>query len=191
MGEPKALLRHPDGRSWLATALEALVVGGCAPLAVVLGAAADRARPLLAAGRDLTVLENPDWREGLGSSLRLGLEWCLGLDASVGAVLVMLVDTPGVGPHVVRHLLRHADGAEVLARATYRDAREPSHPVLLGRAHWAAIHATSVGDQGARRYLATHAPQLVDCSDFGSGGDVDEPPGMLSPRAPPPARRRP
>jgi CTP:molybdopterin cytidylyltransferase MocA len=187
MGTPKALLRHVDGRSWLETSLAALVDGGCEPVAVVLGAEADRARQLLPPCVAATVLVNSGWRAGMGSSLRLALEWCMRLEPQVGTAMVMLVDTPGVGAEVVGHLRAQAMAEDVLARATFRGDTEPGHPVLLGRAHWAGIHADCSGDEGARRYFKSLPPRLIDCTAWGSGADVD----ALNAPAPPPSRRRP
>jgi CTP:molybdopterin cytidylyltransferase MocA len=59
----------------------------------------------------------------------------------------------------------------VLARAVY-DGR-PGHPVLLGRAHWAAVIGSATGDEGARHYLAERHPTSVECGDLAAGHDVD------------------
>ncbi|SCF86584.1 MobA-like NTP transferase domain-containing protein, partial [Streptomyces sp. Ncost-T6T-2b] len=70
-GRPKALLEH-RGRPLIEHAVRSLRNGGCGPLHVVLGAAAEEVR----ARADLTgcaVSVNPGWEEGMGSSLRLGL----------------------------------------------------------------------------------------------------------------------
>lgn len=183
-GGPKALRRTADGRSWLQRAVEVLHEGGCAPLAVVLGAGADEARGTLAAKPAVVVLANQRWEEGMGSSLRLALDWCAGLPDEVDAVVVMLVDTPGVTASVVRELCRQVQGPQSLARARYGPDAEPGHPVLLGRAHWAAIAAQSAGERGASAYLATHDTQLVDCGALGVGGDYDAPsPRVESPDA--------
>jgi CTP:molybdopterin cytidylyltransferase MocA len=63
--------------------------------------------------------------------------------------------------------------------ATLRQARfagRPGHPVVIGRAHWAALRAGLRGDSGAREYLAANGVQPVDCDDLGTGVDVDTPP---------------
>lgn len=176
MNRPKALVCHADGRTWLETSVAALADGGCSPIAVVLGAAADQARGILPDSADLTVLENKGWREGVGSSLRSALQWCMQLETQVSAALVMLVDTPGINSSVVRYMLAHASSDEILARATYGDEGVPHHPVLLGRAHWEAICASSKGDAGANDYLSRHPTRVVDCSAYGHGDDVDERP---------------
>jgi nicotine blue oxidoreductase len=166
-GQPKALVTR-DGRLAVEQALDVLRDGGCAPLVVVLGAAADevRARADLAGA---TVVDNPAWATGMGSSLRVGLAALAGVDAAAAA-LVMLVDTPGVTAAAVRRLAGLA-GTGVLARAGY-DGR-PGHPVLLGRNHWAGVAAAATGDEGARPYLARHDVRIVACEDVADGTDID------------------
>lgn len=166
MGGPKALVRDPDGTSWLVRAVTALVDGGCDGVTVVLGAAADEARALVPHGTDVVVAD--DWDDGMGASLRAGLG---ALGRAVDAALVSLVDLPDVGADVVARVLAAGAGPGVLARAAY-DGR-PGHPVLLGRDHWDAIAASASGDRGARDYLAAHEVALVPCGDLATGRDVD------------------
>jgi len=143
----------------------------------VIGAARDEVRALLP--EDVLAIDNPDHDAGMGSSLRVGLRALLDpatTDPPPDAVLVMLVDLPGVGPEVVRRVCAAVgDGspADVLARAAFDGV--PGHPVLLGRRHWPGVIDSASGDSGARHYLARHRPTLVECADIGSGLDVDTP----------------
>ena len=161
MGRPKALVE-----GWLVRAVESLA--DCDQVVVVLGAAADEARPLLDA-HDVTIVVAPDWEEGMGASLRTGLMHLQHGDAS--RCVVTLVDLPDVTAPVVRRLLECPDSEDVLARATY--AGHPGHPVLLGRSHWPGVIASAVGDQGARTYLSAHEVAGVECGDLATGADVD------------------
>jgi nicotine blue oxidoreductase len=173
MGGPKALLRDAGGTAWVTRAARVLSTGGCAPVLVVAGAAAEQVVPLLPDGVRSVVAA--DWAEGMGASLRAGLAALDRLPAAAGAraVLVGLVDTPGVDAAVVTRLLGVA-GPDVLARAAYHG--HPGHPVLLGRRHWAGVAATAAGDAGARGYLAGRDDvRLVECGDLGSGDDLDVP----------------
>jgi CTP:molybdopterin cytidylyltransferase MocA len=171
MGMPKALV-HDDAGSWLMRGVATLRDGGCARVTVVLGAEADRVRPLLA---DLDVAEvfADDWAEGMGASLRTGLR-SLARSSDTG-VVVSLVDLPDLVSDVVARVIAAAEpfGPAALVRAAYDG--KPGHPVLLGRDHWAAVIETAVGDQGARAYLAQHEVTLVECGDLASGRDVDSP----------------
>jgi len=167
MGRPKALVEL-DGEPLVVRALHALTKGGVAPVVVVLGARADEVRAVLPAG--VRAVEAPDWADGMGASLRAGLE---SLEDGPEAVIVTLVDLPDVGAEVVRRVLADPVDAATLRRAAYDGT--PGHPVLIGRDHWAGVAAAARGDRGARDYLAAHATALVECGDLATGVDVDSP----------------
>lgn len=169
-GRPKALIRY-QGRPLLEHALAVVRAGGCDGAVAVLGAAADEVRATASTGSCLLV-DNPDWESGMGSSLRIGLA---ALPGAPTAVLVMLVDTPGVTPAAVARLLAaHRAGAE-LAAAAYDGRR--GHPVLIGARYFAEAAAGATGDAGARALLAAHAPdvRLVECGDVAVPDDLDTP----------------
>ncbi|MDH6213391.1 nucleotidyltransferase family protein [Streptomyces pseudovenezuelae] len=168
-GRPKALLGH-RGRPLVEHAVGVLRAAGCARVHVVLGAGAADVR----ARADLTgcvLVENPDWAEGMGGSLRAGLDSLAGTGAS--AALVSLVDQPGIGPAAVARVLAAHRDRTSLVSAAYAGVR--GHPVLFGAAHWAAIAASATGDRGARAYLKAHeeAITLVECGDVAEPYDID------------------
>ncbi|MFD0308447.1 NTP transferase domain-containing protein [Streptomyces sp. NPDC127119] len=168
-GRPKALLEH-RGRPLVEYAAGVLREAGCTRIHVVLGARADtvRERADLAG---CVLVDNPEWEEGMGSSLRAGLESLRGTGAP--AALVSLVDQPGIGPRATARLLAALRSPATLASASYEGKR--GHPVLLGADHWAGIAATATGDQGARAYLKAHADAitLVECADVARPYDID------------------
>ncbi|MBQ0949896.1 NTP transferase domain-containing protein [Streptomyces violaceoruber] len=168
-GRPKALLEH-RGHPLVEHAVEVLRTAGCARVHVVLGArAADvRARAAL---DGCTLVDNPDWEQGMGSSLRAGL----GSLAATGAraALVCLVDQPGIGAAATARVRARFRDETSLASAAYAGVR--GHPVLLGAAHWAGVAATASGDRGARAYLREHEAEidLVECGDVARPYDID------------------
>ncbi|MGI8457964.1 MAG: nucleotidyltransferase family protein [Propionibacteriaceae bacterium] len=169
-GGPKALRHDHDGTGWLRRGVRVLLAGGCSEVVVVLGASADAAGRLVRdePGVSVTVVEN--WAQGIGASLRCGLDAVVASGA--GGACVHLVDLPDVGPTVVARLLDHDHGVATLARAVYRG--EPGHPVLVGRGHLHAMAAELTGDDGGRRYLVDHDVTLVECGDLADGRDVDD-----------------
>lgn len=179
MGTPKALVHDDDGTSWLRRSVAALRDGGCDGVTVVLGAAAEEARALVADRPGERVVVATSWAEGMGASLRAGLEALLADARPPEAVVVSLVDLPDVGAAVVARLVAAAAagagatgaGETGLARAAYDGV--PGHPVLLGRAHWAGVAAAAAGDRGARDYLAARPVRLVECGDLATGADRD------------------
>ncbi|MGS0685277.1 nucleotidyltransferase family protein [Nakamurella sp. GG22] len=170
-GQPKALVDTGSGPSVL-RALAALRC--CEVRLVVVGAAGEEVAALLPPG--VLVIDNAGHAEGMGSSLRCGL---LAMQPDCDAVVVLLVDLPGVGVAVTERLVlaagSSASARSALLRASYGGV--PGHPVLLGRDHWPGVIASAAGDAGARDYFRDTAPRLIECSDVGSGEDVDLPPG--------------
>ncbi|WP_245855034.1 nucleotidyltransferase family protein [Micromonospora wenchangensis] len=167
-GRPKALVER-DGQLLVERASATARDGGCRPVVTVLGAAAPAVRARADLGAAI-VIDNPGWATGMGSSLRAGLAALWATEAV--AVIVLLVDMPGVTPEAVRRLTVLAS-PDALAMAGYGSHR--GHPVLLGRAHWADVAALAVGDVGARPYLRDRAADLrvVPCGDIASGADLD------------------
>ncbi|SNS61599.1 molybdenum cofactor cytidylyltransferase/nicotine blue oxidoreductase [Geodermatophilus pulveris] len=176
-GMPKALVEY--GGSLLVERAVRTARAVCDPVLVVLGArAVDVWRTADLDGA--TVLANRDWETGMASSLRTGLDGVRGWPGRVGAALVTLVDMPGMTPEALAAVAAHA-APDALAIATYDGVR--GHPVLIGRDHWAGVVATATGDEGARRYLATHPVTEVDCTGLADPADLDVPPGQV-PSAP-------
>ncbi|MBV7697435.1 NTP transferase domain-containing protein [Streptomyces sp. TRM70350] len=168
-GRPKALLEH-RGHPLIEHAVAVLRAGGCARVHVVLGARADVVRER-AELSGCVLVENPEWEQGMGSSLRVGLDSLVGTGAR--AALVSLVDQPGIGPEAVARVLAAYRDESSLVSAAYDGVR--GHPVLFGAAHWVDIAATATGDQGARAYLKEHAAgiRLVECGDVARPYDID------------------
>jgi len=170
MGRPKALVEFA-GEPLVRRAVRVLSDGGTGPLLVVVGAAADEVRALLPPA--VQAVEAADWAAGMGASVRAGLAALAELRPVPDAVVVHLVDLPGITAAAVARLAADA-GPTSLRRAAY--AGRPGHPVLLGREHWAGVAAEAHADSGARGYLAGHPQlELVECGDVATADDVDTP----------------
>jgi nicotine blue oxidoreductase len=169
-GRPKALLPYGEGLL-VEAAAGALRRAGCHPVHVVLGAGAEQVRRQVKL-TDCVLVDNPDWASGMGSSLRAGLH---SLPGGTTAVLVSLVDQPGIGPAALARVRRACRGPGTLAAAAYHGRR--GHPVLLGAGHLPEIARLARGDHGARPYLREHAAEitLVEVADIATDDDLDTP----------------
>ncbi|WUX59188.1 nucleotidyltransferase family protein [Streptomyces sp. NBC_01431] len=170
-GRPKALLLH-RGRPLVEHAARVLREGGCDQVYVVLGAAADEVR-VRADLPGCVLVDNPDWAEGMGSSLRAGLDALATAEGRPSAALVCLVDQPGIGAEAVARVLAAHRSGDALVAASYDGKR--GHPVLFGADRWADIAAGATGDRGARAYLKAHEMEvtLVECGDVADPYDID------------------
>ena len=184
-GQPKALVEL-NGQTLAERGVGLLRAGGADPILVVTGAV-----PLQLDGT-LTV-DNPQWRTGMGSSLRAALQALTGagrgpgtapeidpeidpeIGTAIGAVVVALADQPLVGAEAVARLIAAYRSGASVAVAAYDG--QPRNPVLLAREHWPEVIATATGDQGARTFLRTRPElvTLVECGDTGRPDDIDTP----------------
>jgi nicotine blue oxidoreductase len=170
---PKALLPF-RGRTLVEVLAGVLLDGGCRNVVVVLGADAAKVRET-ADLRPYTVIENPGWQAGMGSSFRRGVAAA----AADDNVLIALVDQPGLTPETVARLLSAHRPGRVTAAAYRRPdgALRRGHPLLLGVTLRAEAAESATGDAGARHFLQSHPDliDLVDCSDQSRGEDLDTP----------------
>lgn len=189
-GGPKALVTHPQsGRSLVEEAVSRVVSAGVDTVVVVTGAAHREVEAVLLGGvwprlrpshQDVRVeiAHCADWPEGMGASLRHGLDVMTEVEPGAAAVIVALVDLPDVTSEVIARVCRAAVTTPAglpaaLVRAAYGGV--PGHPVLMGRNHVPGVRAAASGDSGARGYLAEREVLLVECGDLATGRDVDHP----------------
>ncbi|MFI0484580.1 NTP transferase domain-containing protein [Actinomadura sp. 9N215] len=164
LGRPKAALEL-DGERLVDRGVRMLRDAACSPVLVVVGA-----EPVEVIGA--VVVPNPDWRDGMGSSLRAGLA---ALPPACPAVVVALVDQPLVTAAAVGRLIAAYEAGAGIAVATYGGAGR--NPVLLRAEHFAGAAEAAVGDRGARGYLRAR-PDLVTpvpCDDVAAPDDIDTP----------------
>jgi molybdenum cofactor cytidylyltransferase len=168
LGQPKQLLRY-RGRTLLRQAAETGLAAGLDPLVVVIGAEAEAMRRELV-GLPVVVVENPRYAEGQSTSLRAGLA---ALPNDVAAVVMLLVDMPGVDAPLVRALVAawQARGAPIV-RPAYEG--KPGNPVLFA-ARLLPELARAEGDEGGRAVLRAHAAevQLLPVANAGVLQDID------------------
>ncbi len=114
--------------------------------------------------------ENPDWAEGMASSVRKGLASC---SPEARAAVVVLADQPLVGAKAVERLVRACEGGASVAVATYGGKRR--NPALFARGVWPMLDEELSGDEGARGFLKRHPEMVteVPCDDVADPTDVD------------------
>jgi CTP:molybdopterin cytidylyltransferase MocA len=171
MGGPKAMLSL-HGELLVERAVRTVIDGGCEPVFVVLGSHADEIVAAADLGAARTVIAE-DWSEGMGASLRAGLDAAHAVDCQ--AVAVVLVDQPLVSAQTLRLLADAWCAGAVAAVATYDG--KPRNPVVLDSSIWAEVRAAAVGDVGARGWLRSHPDRVVEVSCDGTGDptDIDTP----------------
>ena len=174
--EPKMLALF-DGRPLVRHAAEAALAARPQPVVVVLGAHADAVRAALA-GLDLTVVENPDFRAGLSTSLRAGLA---ALPQSCEAAVVVLGDMPRIGEaHIDRLADAFAGSSKAVAAVVPVQDGRRGNPVLLNLRRLAPDIARLTGDRGAGPLLKDRSDILEIPGDAATALDIDTPDALTA-----------
>lgn len=149
MGTPKQLLEF-DGKPLLVRVVEAALASPAWPVVVVLGAQAEKIRPVLAA-LPVLVTDNPAWAEGMAASLRAGITTLQQFSRHLEAAVVALCDQPAFSSATITALVdtQKTTGRSIVAA---RYAGRHGAPALFLAQHFATLSGLT-GEEGARALL--------------------------------------
>lgn len=167
MGGSHKLAAVFDGEPLIVRAASALVSSGVGAVFAVLGHDAARMKMLLSDVAVSTVT-NPDYADGLSSSLRTGIA---ALPHDCDGVVVHLADMPAVTADDIKRMgtAFAKSGASAIIRAT--DHGKRGNPVILPRAVFTHVSRLT-GDMGARAIVEGFAGQVIDV-EIGSAASLD------------------
>jgi molybdenum cofactor cytidylyltransferase len=179
MGSVNKLLADVEGRPMVARVADALLASRARPIVVVTGHQPERVREALA-GRELRFVHNPDYAEGLSTSLRVGLAALGDIDGAA----VCLGDMPDVTAAHVDRLIAAFDPASghAICVPTFNGKR--GNPVLWDRRFFKEMASVS-GDVGARHLIGDHedAVHEIAMPDSGVLNDFDTPEALAARKA--------
>ncbi|MER8809035.1 molybdopterin-binding/glycosyltransferase family 2 protein [Mesorhizobium australicum] len=167
MGGPNKLMALFDGQPLVRRTAERALASKASGTIVVTGHQRERVRAALS-GLDVTFADNPDFADGLSTSLKAGTAY---LPEDAAGAMIVLGDMPGVASDDLDRLIdafRRAGGNSMI-RATHQGKR--GNPVLLPRSLFAAI-AHLEGDTGARHLVEAEGLDVIDV-EIGEGASVD------------------
>jgi molybdenum cofactor cytidylyltransferase len=180
MGGPNKLLADIAGKPLVRIAVERALASRARPVIVVTGHQRERVEAALA---DLPVrfVQNPNYAQGLGTSLRAGVEV---LPAEADGAIVCLGDMPQVDAGLIDRLIDAFDpekGALVVIPAI---EGMRGNPVLWSRRFFPDLMAIE-GDVGARHLISRYGEAVVEVPVSGKGAlvDVDTPEALVGIKA--------
>jgi molybdenum cofactor cytidylyltransferase len=170
MARCNKLLMEVAGKPVIRCVVDALAATGIDPIAVVTGYESDRLRAALAE-LPVDIVENPDYSQGMSSSLRAGLN---ALEESVSDALICLGDMPWVEPGDLRRIIAAGEepGGRRICVPVHHGRR--GNPVLWARSFFPALKLLR-GDRGAKDLMAAYADAVVEVESATDGvlRDVD------------------
>ena len=184
MGAGRHKLLLPLGeRPVLAHVIEATLASQAHPIILVLGHQAEQVRASIiqyTTYPSMTLIENPDYLQGMSTSLRVGLQTLTTKDNkreplsySVDGALVILGDQPLMTTRILDALIatKQATGKPIIA-PLYNDKR--GNPVLFDASLFPELMQVT-GDEGGRSILERHRQDVttVEVGDELAAYDVD------------------
>lgn len=171
LGQAKQLVKI-DGEPLLGRTVRLAAQTGCQPIVVVLGFEAHRMRSALDGFRVIFAV-NENWRAGMGSSMRCGVETALQISPPPEDILLMVCDQVRLSADVLRQLLRlHGLAKYPITAARY--SGRLGVPAVFSSIFFPDLLDVS-GDRGARGILERNAVR-VGTVDFLEGElDLDTP----------------
>jgi molybdenum cofactor cytidylyltransferase len=174
--DSKLLLPFPE-KPMVAVTAEHLRQAGCfAPILVVTGSRQAEVRAVLEASDagPLTLVEAPDYADGLSRSLIAGIKHALTLP--LDGLLIALADMPLVGAEDLRALAEAFDPAAGRAVIVPTVQGQRGNPTLWARDLLPEMLALT-GDQGAKRLMDRFPDRLLELPRDNPGllADLDTP----------------
>jgi len=171
MGSNK-LLAAVDGEPMVRHAARAACGSAAGTVIVVTGNAAQDVRQAVAPFNPLFV-ENPDYSNGLSTSLKCGIKH---VPEAYDGAIILLGDMPGVTAELLDRLIAAFDPSEGRAICVATRNGERGNPVLWAHRFFQEMMSLE-GDVGARHLLTQNAELIceVEANDDGPLTDIDTP----------------
>ena len=180
MGGPNKLLAEIRGRPLVRIVVEEALASHAKPVIVVVGHQRGEVEKALA-GLPVQFVHNPDFAQGLGTSLKAGIA---AVPAEADGAIVCLADMPQVDASLLNRLIAafDPDRGALIVMPTVEGRR--GNPVLWSRRFFPDLMAIE-GDVGARHFIARYGEAVVEVPLEGKAAlvDVDTPEALVGVKA--------
>ena len=180
MGGPNKLLAEIAGRPLLRIVVEEALASRANPVIVVVGHERAEVEKALA-GLRVQLVHNPDFAQGLGTSLKAGIA---AVPAEADGAIVCLGDMPQIDASLIDRLIAafDPDRGALIVMPTVEGRR--GNPVLWSRRFFPDLMAIE-GDVGARHFIGRYSEAVVEVPLEGRAAlvDVDTPEALVGVKA--------
>jgi len=180
MGGPNKLLAEIRGRPLVRIVVEEALASLAKPVIVVVGHQRGEVEKALAS-LPVQFIHNPDFAQGLGTSLKAGIA---AVPADADGAIVCLADMPQVDASLLNRLIAafDPDRGALIAMPTVEGRR--GNPVLWSRRFFPDLMAIE-GDVGARHFIGRYSEAVVEVPLEGKAAlvDVDTPEALVGVKA--------
>ncbi|NIQ38629.1 MAG: NTP transferase domain-containing protein [Proteobacteria bacterium] len=164
------LLLDLGGETVLERVVDALLASRVDRVIVVVGYEGERVRQRLR-GRDVFVIHNPEYHEGMAASIREGLKH---IDPGSHGVLIALGDQPLMSSGTIDQIVdAYRNTRKGIVCPTHRGKR--GHPVIFNLKKYEKALLMLRGDIGGKKIIETHGDDLLEIAVDSPGvvSDID------------------
>ncbi len=180
MGAVNKLIAEIGGKPLVRIAAEQALASRASPVIVVTGHERERVEAALN-GLPVRVVHNPDYAEGLGTSLKAGIA---AVPDDADGAIVCLGDMPQVNAALIDKLIAAFDPARGALVVVPSIAGRRGNPVVWSRRFFHDLMAIN-GDIGARHLIGSYAEAVAEVPVEGDAAltDVDTPESLSAVKA--------
>jgi len=180
MGGPNKLLAEVGGRPLVRIAVEQALASRARPVVVVTGHQHEQLEAALA-GLPVTFVHNPNYAQGLSTSLKAGIA---ALPSEVDGAIVCLGDMPQVDAGLIDRMIAAFDSEKGALVVVPTIAGKRGNPVVWSRRFFADLSHLD-GDVGARHLIGSYPEAVVEVPVTGRAAfvDVDTPDALRAIKA--------
>lgn len=152
MGKPKQLLSYRES-SLLTHTIKAAIASVCRPIIVILGSHAQQIKQSVSQF-SVQVVENKQWSEGMGSSIRTGIKALNAVSQNIDAVVLTLCDQPFISSQIIDEIVNvYCLTGKPIVAAEYSETF--GVPALFSHTFFSEL-ATLEGAAGAKQIIAKY-----------------------------------
>lgn len=169
LGKPKQLLLHQN-KTLLRHSVDEALDARLGPVAVVLGHNAETIAKNISE-RPLQIVFNPQWQEGLASSISTGLSDIVSRNPPIQSVILAVCDQPFLTASVFQQLLtEHLQTGKGIVASSYADT--VGTPALFHRRYFQNLLQLN-GAEGAKRIMQFFRDDVTTISFPNGNIDID------------------
>jgi molybdenum cofactor cytidylyltransferase len=170
MGIPKQMLVY-EGKTLLRRSAEAALGTDMRPVVAVVGDRHEVMETELESLKDVRIVLNSKWEEGMASSIHAGVKAVMQVDPDLDGLIIMVCDQPFVNSALLQALFKKQQetGMPVVA-SSYGD--NMGVPVLFEKQFFSHLLLLE-GDTGARKLLKERAEQTATVEFPQGATDID------------------
>jgi molybdenum cofactor cytidylyltransferase len=169
LGTSKQLLEI-EGEPLLNRTINTSVRSTIRNIIVVLGSEEDQHRSII--GKiNVDIVVNSDWRNGIGSSIKKGLQYLLGKDSTLHAIIILVCDQPWLTPEHINNLLSaHCQSKKSIVASLYNSSA--GVPAMFTNRHFNEILSLP-DEQGAKSIIQQHMKEAEQVNFEKGEIDID------------------